>query len=167
MNMEETGNDAVLLFDTLYTTNHIQMLKVLLPYIESEQRNKIALLIKFQELQYTLRYTKSHTISLLASEEEKNDKPDLVKMLSAILPYCTEAEQKMFKQLLNLKSNMDRYQEMAQMMKLLEPILSSDDSKKEDSAKDDMNLSSILSAMMSPEQMELFKTFQEGANSTS
>lgn len=73
----------------------------------------------------------------------------------------------MFKQLLNLKSNMDRYQEMVQMMKLLEPILSSDDSKKEDSAKDDMDLSSILSAMMSPEQMELFKTFQEGANSTS
>lgn len=167
MNMEETGNDAVLLFDTLYTTNHIQMLKVLLPYIEAEQRNKIALLIKFQELQYTLHYTKNHTISLLASEEKKNDKPDLVKMLSAILPYCTEAEQKMFKQLLNLKSNMDRYQEMVQMMKLLEPILSSDDSKKEDSAKDDMDLSSILSAMMSPEQMELFKTFQEGANSTS
>lgn len=79
MNMEETGNDAVLLFDTLYTTNHIQMLKVLLPYIEAEQRNKIALLIKFQELQYTLHYTKNHTISLLASEEKKTINQTLLK----------------------------------------------------------------------------------------
>lgn len=72
--MDEKEKDAVLLFDTLYTTNHIQMLKILLSYFPEYSRNQLALFIKFQEFQYTLEYTRKHTVSLTAQayETEKN-----------------------------------------------------------------------------------------------
>ena len=45
--MDEKEKDAVFLFDTLYTTNHIQMLKILLSYFPENSRNQLAIFIKF------------------------------------------------------------------------------------------------------------------------
>ena len=53
-NHEEAAN--VTAFDALYTTNQIQKLKVLLPYIEPSMQKNMAVYIKYMELQYTMHY---------------------------------------------------------------------------------------------------------------
>ncbi len=105
--MEEKDNDAVLLFDTLYTTNHIQMLKVLLPYLQEDMRNNIAIYIKFQEFQYTLEYTKKHSVSIFSQSERCNKDLDVRQIYNSIKPYCTESEKQMLSKIVNLKNGLD------------------------------------------------------------
>lgn len=59
--MAEKREDAsnVMAFDALYTTNQIQKLKVLLPYIEPSMQKHLAVYIKYMELQYTINLTKN------------------------------------------------------------------------------------------------------------
>ena len=52
--MEDNDNDYVLAFDHFYTTNHIQILKSLLPFMASESFPMLPVLIKYMELQYTI-----------------------------------------------------------------------------------------------------------------
>ena len=70
--MEQTRQDVandtdkVLAFDTLFTTNHIKMLKVLLFYFDPSAQKMLAVLIKFLELhfqfQQILRYKGAKSI---------------------------------------------------------------------------------------------------------
>ena len=41
----------------LYTTNQIQIMKILLPYCSPDSRRGLAVMIKFMEFDYTLRLT--------------------------------------------------------------------------------------------------------------
>ena len=54
--MNVCENEAVIAFDTLYTQNHIQILKILLPYFDPYGQNHLAVWIKYLELRYTLEY---------------------------------------------------------------------------------------------------------------
>ena len=52
--MNVCENKAVIAFDTLYTQNHIQILKILLPYFDPYGQSHLAVWIKYLELRYTL-----------------------------------------------------------------------------------------------------------------
>ena len=52
--MEEQNSKTINAFDSLFTTNRIQMLKILLPRLAPEQQSGFAVYIKLLELQYTL-----------------------------------------------------------------------------------------------------------------
>ena len=67
----ECVTDAILAFDTLYTTNHMKILKILLPYLESEHQKKLAIFIKWQELIFTLNFFKQYSASLYGSDFKK------------------------------------------------------------------------------------------------
>ena len=45
--MNVCENEAVIAFDTLYTQNHIQILKILLPYFDPYGQNHLAVWIKY------------------------------------------------------------------------------------------------------------------------
>ena len=47
-------NDYVMAFDHFYTTNHIQILKSLLPFMDNDNFRMLPVLIKYMELKYTL-----------------------------------------------------------------------------------------------------------------
>lgn len=64
--MDKNRSSKVVAFDTLFSTNHIQMLKVLLPYADHQTQKTLAVYIKFLELNYTLDFTES-TPSLFAA----------------------------------------------------------------------------------------------------
>ena len=49
--MEPQEQQAVIAFDTLYTNNHIQILKILLPLFDAQSRRHLTVLIKFMELE--------------------------------------------------------------------------------------------------------------------
>ena len=58
--MEKNDKDYLQTFDALYTTNQIQIMKILLPYCSPDSRRGLAVMIKFMEFDYTLRLTRSH-----------------------------------------------------------------------------------------------------------
>ena len=54
------STSKVIAFDTLFCTNHIQMLKVMLPYMDNQTQKSMAVYIKFLELNYTMEYFRRH-----------------------------------------------------------------------------------------------------------
>lgn len=119
--MEQNENKAVVTFDTLYTSNHIQILKILLPYFDVKSRKNLAIMIKFMELRYTMEYFNRHTAFLdAASSDESNGarQPDIIEIFEQIKNFCTPSERAMFDQLANMKRSMDMYEEMMGMMQL-------------------------------------------------
>lgn len=57
--MDSNEHSKVIAFDTLFCTNHIQMLKVILPYMDNQTQKSMAIYIKFLELNYTISYFKN------------------------------------------------------------------------------------------------------------
>ena len=99
--MDSNEHNKVIAFDTLFCTNHIQMLKVILPYMDSQTQKSMAVYIKFLELNYTIEYFKKHPY-LVSGCMEREASPDFQKMCSELLPYCTENEKKQIEQELKL-----------------------------------------------------------------
>lgn len=122
--MEQHENKAIITFDTLYTSNHIQILKVLLPYFDGNSRKNLAIMIKFMELRYTMEYFTRHTTLLdAASCDDPNGsvrQPDIVEIFEQIKNFCTPSERAMFDQLANIKRSMEMYEEMMSMMQLFQ-----------------------------------------------
>ena len=58
--MEEQGSKTIAAFDSLFTTNKIQMLKILLPRLVPEQQGGFAIYIKLLELRYTFSFLRRH-----------------------------------------------------------------------------------------------------------
>lgn len=58
--MEEQTTKTITAFDSLFTTNRIQLLKILLPRLAPRQQSCFAVYIKLLELQYTLSFLRSH-----------------------------------------------------------------------------------------------------------
>ena len=54
--MDEKEQDHVAAFDMLFTTNQLQLMKVLLPCLSPSMQKYFAIYIKYQELQYTISY---------------------------------------------------------------------------------------------------------------
>lgn len=65
MEEQDNDNDYVLVFDHFYTNNHIQIMKTLLPYIDSAAMPMLPVMIKYLELQYTIKLVrKIHDLKL-------------------------------------------------------------------------------------------------------
>ena len=54
--MEDQSSKIIAAFDSLFTTNRIQILKILLPRLAPEHQSGFAVYIKLLELQYTLSF---------------------------------------------------------------------------------------------------------------
>jgi hypothetical protein len=54
--MNDSGQDKVTAFDALFTNSQIQMLKIFMPYFDPSMQKRLAIYIKWMELQYTIRF---------------------------------------------------------------------------------------------------------------
>lgn len=188
--MEPNENEAVAAFDTLYTNNHIQILKVLLPYFDSKGRKHLTVLIKFMELRYTLEYFSRHAALDAASCEEHREsgkQPDIVRIFEQIKNFCTPSERAMFDQLANMKKSMEMYEEMMGMMQLFSQLMPENENTSsgqdaftgpaESAAQTEAsgtnsvpfgssNPMDMLKGMLSPEQQTMFEMFQSSFGNT-
>lgn len=120
--MDNNQSDRVLAFDSLFTTNHIQMLKLLVGYMEPSIQGKLAVYIKFQELFYTLKLITEHpTLSLSPCMSEENTYTIPI-LLDNILPFCTPEEKNKIQNLKNMFQNMENIKEMMQMIEMIQEI---------------------------------------------
>lgn len=117
--MEPCENEAIAAFDTLYTQNHIQILKVLLPYFDPASQKSIAVWIKYMELQYTMSCA-SLTPAMICCEA--SEKPDIADIFEKIKNFCTPQERAVFGQICSMKKSLEMYEEMKGMMELFEQL---------------------------------------------
>ncbi len=157
--MADKKEDAasVMAFDALYTTNQIQKLKVLLPYIEPSMQKHLAVYIKYMELQYTLNYTKRHPTTLSGCGLSQPEKPDLRKLCKELSLYSSPEEIRQLEQIQNILQTFETVQEMSQTMSAMQEIFP------------DMNMDSagsppmmdMLMNMLTPEQAEMYRAFSQ------
>lgn len=162
--MDPKQPDKIAAFDTLYTTNHIQMLKILFPIVKKELRHHLAVYIKYLELQYTLSLREGSPFSLNSCSDEETPPVDLSALCDELSPFCTDRERSYLIQLKNMQNMMKQYRELEAAMSMMKELFpegmgNSDSGDGEGSGF--FNFSpDMLAQLLSPEQQALFSMFQ-------
>ena len=167
-NIEE-NMEAILAFDMLYTTNHMKILKLLIPYLESEHQKKLAVFIKWQELMFTLNFFKQYSASLYSPDFKQSKKLDLNNLISLLTPYCNESEKAIISQFSQMQNMMNMMEQMKVYMPMIQQFMSSmsDEGNHSNGMPEGMdlggnNMMDILKNMMSEEQQTMFSMFMDG-----
>ena len=159
----DRDNDYVCAFDHFYTTNHIQILKSLLPFIDSGRLSMLPVMIKYMELQYTISLMKKgrhpcmQTLSACSKENV-----DLEQIYHLIKKYLNSAESQRMQQIINMSNTISNFKEMQQMMELFQSMNTDSGSSDSDSGfsmPDPSMLEGIMKNNPNFEEMaQLFKT---------
>lgn len=115
--------DKVLAFDTLFTTNAICKLKILLTYLEPSVQKQMAILIKYLELQYTITFYQKSPHSNL---KQNKDSYDMSQLCRELTPYCDQTERTQMQSLQNTLSTFENMKEMMEMAEMLKGIMPDD-----------------------------------------
>ncbi|RKI86647.1 hypothetical protein D7V83_00685 [bacterium 0.1xD8-71] len=175
--MADKNEDAsnVMTFDALYTTNQIQKLKVLLPYIEPSMQKHLAIYIKYMELQYTMDYVRRHPFQLCGCGLSTPEKPDLCKLCRELCLYSTPEEIRQLEQFQNMLKTLETVQEMSQTMSAMQeifpdmnmdfgnPFSGNDTSPEGNEGSGTFQgapMLDMLMNMLSPEQKAMYEMFQ-------
>lgn len=153
--MSKSNQEKVVAFDTLFTTNHIQMLKILLSYMEPSQQKTIAVYIKFLELEYTISFLKKHPYALSDFPKEKN--LDTAKICDEISPFLSPSEQEKLCNIRNMLQNFENMQEMMQMVQMMKDLFPEGDNPL---GGDPSALFSGMSGMSGMDMSQIFEMFQ-------
>lgn len=156
--MDKNKSDKVLAFDTLYTSNHIQMLKIFLPYLDINMQKYLAIYIKYAELQYTLSFyrRKEREINIC---ERNVPLTDMTGLLEELTPYCSEAEKKRLDKIINLKNTLEMITEMQSAMDMFGAF--SGDNPMNAGGQSAMDMLDMLKSMLTPEQQAMFEMFNQ------
>ena len=146
--MENHEVDPITAFDTLYTSNQLQMLKVILPYMQSEMQQLLAIYIKLNELMIAFHFSKNARTGFIHPTSEKKEF-DIFCLLKDISPFLSDTEKEMANQFANMQENMEQFKQMSQMMSLMQNM-------------GDGSPESMLQNFLSEDQMAMFKNFEEG-----
>lgn len=121
--MSDIGQDKVIAFDTLFTTNQIQMLKILMSYFDRPMQKNMAIYIKYMELQYTMTFFQKYPTAGIPGLHKESGF-DIMKLCSEAMPFCGSEEKAKMENMQNMFQTFENYKgmmEMVQMMKELFP----------------------------------------------
>ena len=138
-NCENQEIDPVTAFDTLYTSNQLQMLKIVLPYMQQNMQRFIAIYIKLNELLLAFHFSSgSYPV------KQENDFTGMLKYLS---PYLSDSEKDMMNQFSSMQENVEQFKQISAMMQMMNDMGGSPED--------------ALQGFLSEEQMAMFKMFGE------
>ena len=143
--MEKQETDCIIAFDTLYTSNRMQMLKILLPYMQPDMQSYLAVYIKLNELLIALRFS-GECVSNNPNFQKKKDL-NLPSLTNELSPFLSKEEKDMLHKFSEMHDMMENLNQITQMMQMMEETDASPDS--------------ILNNFLSEEQLSMFKMFQE------
>ena len=112
--MEKQEQDSIQAFDTLYTTNQIQILKLLLPFCPPQTQRSLAVLIRLLELNYTIGFVRSHPEAFHAPSDSLSF-PDLCVKIRG---FCPPQLQAMLDQLMSFQNAMQMYEQIKPLLEL-------------------------------------------------
>lgn len=168
--MDFPENSKVSAFDSLFCSNHIQILKVLLPYTDNQTQKFLAVYIKFLELQYTIDFFQKHPYPLCGcfesetfSQSNHSSNINFGHICSELQPYCTAEERSRLEQICGIIKGMEMYQEMSRTMEMMKDFMpdmgdlfSHDESSASGDSSNQANMLNMLMNMLTPEQKEMF-----------
>lgn len=111
--------DRIAAFDTLYTNNHVQICKLVLPLLPKDKQYYLAIFIKFLELQHTIKYGQKIQFDSSLSKESTEQKKQYQNICKEALPYCTPEEEELVKMILNLLNALDTFESLKPLMDML------------------------------------------------
>ena len=158
-------SEAILAFDTLYTNNHMKILKLLMPLVDSKHQKMLAIYIKWQELVFTLDFFKHYSVSLYTKDFLQQSTMNIEDILPLVTPYCNKQEQQILNQFGQMKNMMNMMDNMQQYMPLIQQFMSSmsgdNNSFGDLSDLGSNNMMDMLKNMMSEEQQTMFSMFMD------
>lgn len=127
--MEEQNIRTIAAFDSLFTTNRIQMLKILLPRLAPKQQSAFAVYIKLLELQYTLSFLRNHPgMALMGNGRQlsadffQGDNTETLSLLEEMLPFSGPEERARIENIKNMIASFKKMQEMMEMIQMLQEL---------------------------------------------
>ena len=127
--MEDKGTGLITAFDSLFTTNKIQMLKILLSRLSPSSQGSFAVYIKFLELQYTMQLVRTHPSVKLPGQGKplslnllEGDNSDTLELLDELLPFSSPDERRKIENMKNMLMNISRMKEMMEMLQMMQEL---------------------------------------------
>lgn len=149
--MEKKPTRPMTPFDEITTPYSFSILKLLLPYLAPSNQYSLWIMIKFLELRYTISLLKHpEQVSRTHSFGSFPDSP--AALLDEITPYLPPEQSQMADTFRNILNIMD-------MMQMLQP--SGDSQSSADSSFSGINPMDLMMGMLSPEQQEMFRSYQD------
>lgn len=121
--MDDSRIDKAAAFDTLFTTNRIQILKILAYYMDPHLLKGLAVYIKLSELQYTLSLFQRHPeTSLCRALKEPGNSNHAGELCNDLMPLCNETQKESLRQISQMLENMNNFQEMMEMVQTMQEL---------------------------------------------
>lgn len=158
-NTPEDASEAILAFDTLFTTNHMKILKLLFPYLNNEEQKKLAIYIKWQELTYTLSFF-NHSSNLCPSCTRSKKDMDFSVLYPILSSYCSQEEKEFLSKISGFMNMKSMIVQMQEYLPLIQGLLSSNGTN-----QNGFTLDSIKN-ILSEEQAAIFSMFMEKVSDT-
>ncbi len=131
--MEQKENDKILAFDSLFTTNQIQIFKIMLSYMNPSLQKNLAIYIKLMELQYTLSFFQKYPHAA-ASQCVTETSLNSGRFYDEILPFCDHSQRKKIKQLKQTMQSLESMQEMMAMLEMMKELFPQGSGTQDDTA---------------------------------
>jgi len=181
---ETKVSEKIYAFDSLFTTNHIQMLKVLLPCLNPSLQRTLTLYIKFLELFYAMHFLSTHPYALKGCVFD-NNAFDFNSFFTDMEPYLSSSESEMFKQIRQSMNTVKQFEQMQQKMETLKDILpegfdfenmnslgsvfakmnssfsGAECGKEEEKSSSDTSADSMMERFFTDKQKDLYEKFNE------
>ena len=119
--MENSSQDKINAFDTLFTNPQIQKLKILLPCFTPSVQLKMAVWIKFLEFRYTLQFLKENK-QFASGIYLTQNMPDLSVLCTELAPYSSREEKKQLQQFSDMIQSLNNCKEMMEMVQTMKDI---------------------------------------------
>ena len=127
--MENSNSSYINAFDSLFTNNKIQMLKILLVYLPSQYQGILTIYIKFLELQHTILFLKQNPemrlfekVPPLSFDFLNKDTSSTLSLLEEILPFTSDNFKGKINDMIQMMQNMKQMQEMMDTFRMMQDM---------------------------------------------
>lgn len=139
--MEEETTDKMTPFDRLISSKDLQLMKLIIPYTPPANQHMLAILVKFLELNRTIKIFHQSRQNIHTQTFEKSFSSPL-DIVDEIRPYLSEAERTSVDSILNVFN-------MMQMLETMEKM----------SGTETFNPMDMVKEMLTPEQQTMFEMY--------
>ena len=157
--MESSTQEKIYIFDSLYTNEHIQLMKILYHSFPLSMKKAFAPIIKYMELQYTIKLTKSGFPISCNENADCNSKTDNLAMIKSIIedltPYLSEDDKKNIRKLEDIYHMFSTFQQLQKTLGQFEDMTGIPLDKM---MSGDFMSDSLLKGLLNTEQFNMFET---------
>lgn len=162
-------SDTILAFDAFTTNNHMKILKMLLPFVDSKHQKLLTVYIKWQEFIFTMKFFKYYSVNLYSADFVKKQNLDVKNIIPQVLPYCTDNEKQLLMQFNQMQNMMQMMEGIQEYLPFIQQFMSSDTDNGNPldgiGNLNNMNIMDMLKNMLSEEQLSMFSMFMDNNDS--